>query len=166
MLTSLHVTGGQPDADFIYRQRLLDRSLELIQSHPLFGDGLAMQEMEDLRQGQGIIDIVNTYIGVLLFYGLVGLLLFLGFSLSALMGVIRTAKAAMSTDPEWGFLGLNIAACIVGMLFLIADCSMMFGVEKMFYIMVALGAAYVREGRRAALPLVATKSRSNLVQHV
>ena len=95
MLTSLHVTGsGQPDADFIYRQRLLDRSLELVQAHPLFGDQLAIQEMEDLRQGQGIIDIVNTYIGVLLFNGWVGFVLFLGFCLSALAGAFRVGKAS------------------------------------------------------------------------
>jgi O-antigen ligase len=148
MMASLHVTGGQPDADFIYRQRLLDRSLELVQAHPLFGDPLAMQEMEDLRQGQGIIDIVNTYIGVLLFYGWVGLVLFLGFALSALTAVAKAAKAAFSTDPDWALLGFNIAACIVGMLFMIADCSLMFGVEKMFYILVALAAAYVRRAKQ------------------
>jgi hypothetical protein len=152
MMTSLHVIGGQPDADFIYRQRLLDRSLELVQAHPLFGDPLAMQEMEDLRQGQGIIDIVNTYIGVLLFHGWVGLVLFLGFILSALTGVVRTAKVSISTDPDWTLLGFNIAACLVGMLFMIADCSLTFGIEKMFYILVALSAAYVRRGKQA-IPL-------------
>jgi hypothetical protein len=149
MMTSLHVTGGQPDADFIYRQRLLDRSLELVQAHPLFGDPLAVQEMEDLRQGQGIVDIVNTYIGVLLFHGWVGLVLFLGFALSALREVIRVAKAAISTDPNGALLGFNIAACLIGMLFMIADCSLMFGVEKMFYILVALATAYARQGKQA-----------------
>jgi O-antigen ligase len=148
MMTSLHITGGQPDADFIYRQRLLDRSLELVQAHPLFGDPLAMQEMEDLRQGQGIIDIVNTYIGVLLFYGWVGLVLFLGFALTALTAAVRAAKAAISSDPDWALLGFNIVACIVGILFMIADCSLMFGVEKMFYILVALAAAYARRGKQ------------------
>ena len=148
-MTSLHVTGGQPDADFIYRQRLLDRTLELVQAHPLFGDPLEMQEMEDLRQGQGIIDIVNTYVGVLLFFGWVGLVLFLGFVLNALTGAFRAAKAAISTDTDWGLLGFNITACIVGMLFMIADCSLIFGVQKMFYGLVALAAAYARHGKQA-----------------
>lgn len=158
MMASLHVTGGQPDADFIYRQRLLDRSLELVQAHPLFGDPLAMQEMEDLRQGQGIIDIVNTYIGVLLFYGWVGLVLFLGFALTALTAVVRAAKAAISNDPDWALLGFNIAACNVGMLFMIADCSLMFGVEKMFYILAALAAAYVRRGKQLRGDIPAPKA--------
>jgi hypothetical protein len=146
LLTSLHVTGGQPDADFIYRQRLLDRSLELVRAHPFFGDQLAMQEMEDLRQGQGIIDIVNTYIGVLLFHGWVGLALFLGFVLSALTGVFRAAKAAISTDAEWALLGFNISACIIGRLFMIANSSLIVGVEKMLYVLVALATAYARQG--------------------
>jgi O-antigen ligase len=164
IMASLHVTGGQADADFIYRQRLLDRSLELVQAHPLFGDPLAMQEMEDLRQGQGIIDIVNTYIGVLLFHGWVGLILFLGFALSALKGVFGAAKAAISTDPDWALLGFNIAACIVGMLFMIADCSLMFGVEKMLYISVALAAAYARRGKQVTSHVSTTnaKPRSDL----
>jgi hypothetical protein len=149
MMTSLHVTGGQPDADFIYRQRLLDRSLELVQAHPLFGDPLAMQEMEDLRQGQGIIDIVNTYVGVLLFHGWIGLVLFLGFILRALTGVVRAAKAAISTDPDWALLGFNIAACIIGILFMIADCSLTFGIEKMFYVLIALAVAYASQAKQA-----------------
>jgi hypothetical protein len=150
MMTSLHVTGGQPDADFLYRQRLLDRSLELVQAHPLFGDPLAVQEMEALRQGQGIIDIVNTYVGVLLFHGWVGLALFLGFILSGLWGAFKTAKAAISTDVDWALLGFNISACIIGILFMIADCSLIFAVEKMLYILVALAAAYARQGNQAA----------------
>jgi len=148
MMTSLHVMGGQPDADFLYRQRLLDRSLELIWAHPLFGDQLAIQEMEDLRQGQGIIDIVNTYIGVLLFHGWVGLALFLGFVLSALTGVFRVAKAAISTDADWALLGFNISACMIGILFMLADCSLIFGAEKMFYLLIAFAAAYARRGKQ------------------
>ena len=35
--------------------------------------------MEDLRQGEGIIDLVNTYLGVALSYGVIGLFFFLSF---------------------------------------------------------------------------------------
>ena len=150
LVTSLHVTAGEPDADFNYRQRLADRSLELIETHPFFGDQLAIQKMEDLRQGQGIIDIVNTYVGVALFTGGVGLALFLGFILSALAGVLRAARAAIPTDLEQGLLGFNILACIVGTLFMIANSSLIMGVEKMFYILIALAVGYVRQGRPVA----------------
>jgi hypothetical protein len=148
LISSLPFAGGQADPTFVYRQRLFDRSLELIESNPLFGDQLAMLQMEDLRQGQGIIDIVNTYIGVALFSGFVGIALFLGFIFTAAAGVFRTARAAISTDPEWGLLGFNILACILGMLFMLADCSLILGVEKIFYILIGLAAAYARSGTK------------------
>ena len=148
LLNSLPFASGRPDANFVYRQRLLDRSLELIQEHPLFGDQLAIQKMEDLRQGQGIIDIVNTYVGVALFSGWVGLALFLGFILSAAAGAYKTARAAISWDPDWGLLGFNIMACIFGMLFMIADCSLILGVHTTFYVLIALAAAYARQSKQ------------------
>jgi hypothetical protein len=162
LISSLPFTGGQEDPTFLYRQRLLDRSLELIAANPLFGDQLAMLQMEDLRQGQGIIDIVNTYVGVALFSGLVGLGLFLGFVFSAGAGVFRAARTAVSTDPEWGLLGFNILACILGMLFMIADCSLILGVEKTFYVLIGLAAAYARHGtKKAAAPAVPDPPRRN-----
>jgi O-antigen ligase len=148
MLNSLSFSGSQTDSSVTYRQRLFDRSLELIEEHPLFGDQLAMQEMEDLRQGQGIIDVVNTYIGVALFSGLVGLALFLGFILSAAVNLYRAAKSAATQDPDFGSLGLNLLACIIGLLFMIADCSLIYGVEKIFYILGALAVAFAGEARR------------------
>jgi hypothetical protein len=158
LLGSLPFTGAQADANFVYRQRLLDRSLQLIQAHPLFGDQLAVQKMEDLRQGQGIIDIVNTYVGVALFNGWVGLALFLGFILSAAAGVLRAAKASIATDQDWGLLGFNILACIAGVLFMIAGCSLIMGVQKMFYILIALAAGYVRQSKQMTSHLTAPES--------
>ena len=152
LTSSLPFTGAQTDANFTYRQRLLDRTLELIQEHPLFGDQLAVQKMEDLRQGQGIIDIVNTYVGVALFSGCVGLSLFLGFILSASAGVYRAAKATISAEPDWGLLGFNILACIFGLLFMLADCSLIQGVEKIFFILIALASGYARQSRHMPHP--------------
>jgi hypothetical protein len=148
IVSSLTVTGGPPDSSFLYRQRLFDRSLALMEANPIFGDQLAMLQMEDLRQGQGIIDIVNTYIGVALFSGFVGLAFFLGFIFTASTGVFRIAKANIFSDPEWGLLGFNILACILGMLFMIADCSLILGVEKTFFVLIALAAAYARQGAK------------------
>jgi hypothetical protein len=145
LIHSLPFAGGQESENFIYRQRLAERSIELIEEHPLFGDQLAMQKMEDLRQGLGIIDIVNTYVGVALFNGLVGLGLFLGLISSAAMGAFRAAKAIVHTDLERGLLGFNLLACLFGVSFMIADCSLMYGVEKMLFVLIALAVAYSRQ---------------------
>jgi hypothetical protein len=63
--------------------------------------------------------------------------------------VFRAARATISADPEWGLLGFNILACLVGMLFMMADCSLIMGVEKTFYVLIALAAAYARQGAQS-----------------
>lgn len=63
-----------------YRKLLFRRGMEEIHKHPLLGQSMktALSHLEDLRQGEGIIDIVNGYInyGLTLGYpGMIGLLL-------------------------------------------------------------------------------------------
>jgi O-antigen ligase len=72
------VSGGDKTADFnvAYREELLRTSIALIKQSPWFGVPNYMQEMESLRQGEGIIDLVNTYLVVTLNVGLVGLAMF------------------------------------------------------------------------------------------
>jgi len=143
--------GGSVDSEnFIYRQRLADRTWELIKEHPFFGDQLAYLKMEDLRQGQGIIDVVNTYADAALFSGLIGLSLFLGFILIGLFKVYRQAKEIMPLNPDFGLLGISLVSCILGTLLMIENVSFMLGYQKLFYVLAGLAAAYVRYGRSSA----------------
>jgi O-antigen ligase len=125
-----------------YREQLLDRSLELIKARPILGDQLAYSKMEDLRQGQGIIDVVNTYIEVTLFYGLTGLTFFLTFILSALRKAYRTGRLIAKTDPDGALLGANLAAAILAILLLFADGSLGSGSERIFFVVIGLATAY------------------------
>jgi hypothetical protein len=63
-----------------YRSKLIDVSLMVIERNPFFGSPyfLYEPEMEQLVQGQGIIDVVNTYVAIALEVGVVSLLIFLG----------------------------------------------------------------------------------------
>ena len=65
---------------FDYRAELLRTSLVQIADRPLFGsaDFLETQRFAHLVQGQGIIDLVNAYLQITLYYGLVGLGLYVG----------------------------------------------------------------------------------------
>jgi O-antigen ligase len=144
-----HSVDSQAAETVVYRRQLAARSFELIQEHPFFGDQLALLRMEDLRQGQGIIDLVNTYLEITLFYGTVGLLLFLYPVLAALFGAYRIATITIRTDHEYARLGAILVACIVGTLFMIATCSFQFGYAKMFYVLAAFAVAYVHLGRQA-----------------
>lgn len=133
-----------------YRERLAQRSMQIIEAHPLLGDQNAYTELSDLRQGQGIIDFVNTYAYVAVFYGLVGLFFFSGFILIALARVYRTIKAVRG-DVELVHLGSSLAAMIVGTLIMLASCSFVYGYGQMFYLLAGLGAAYARLAQTEAV---------------
>lgn len=144
VISVLPFMGGSVDSgSVIYRQRLAERSWELITQRPFFGDQLAFQKMEDLRQGQGIIDFVNTYAGIALYYGLIGLFLFVMFIIIALVQTRKLAKRTARSDPDLALLGVDLAACIVGTLVMIAGCSLVFAYGKMVYVLTGLAAAYV-----------------------
>ena len=148
ILRSIPLLGQSTDkASFDYRQRLAERSWELIQLHPFLGDPLAMTKMEDLRQGEGIIDIVNTYAGVTLFYGSIGLVLFLAVNLLGVLKTYRASKEAARPDTDYALLGVSLFACVAGTLFIISSVSLIYGYEKMFYILAGLTAAYAYVGK-------------------
>lgn len=144
---------GKPQslANVDYRERLAQRSMEMIEAHPFFGDQNAYTKLSDLRQGQGIIDFVNTYAYVAVFYGLVGLFCFAGFILIGLLRVYRTIKAVRH-DVELAHLGSSLAASILGTLIMLASCSFIYGYSQMFYLLAGLGAAYVRLAQTEAVP--------------
>lgn len=134
--------GGKVGAGSLtYREILAARCWQLILAHPWFGDQLAYQHMQDLRQGQGIIDIVNTYLYVTLFYGFIGITLFVGFILVALRKALRARAAWRPQDPAAAFIASSVAACIVGTLFMLLDCSFILGYVPVFYTLGGLASA-------------------------
>lgn len=112
---------GTSDQDSIdYRQQLYDVSMQLIWQNPFFGDPFVTNNMESMRQGQGIIDIVNGYLFTALFQGLVGLSLQMGALLIALWLAAKATWFARSRDPDTALLGAGLLAVFIGSLFLIA----------------------------------------------
>jgi len=113
-------TAGQDSIE--QRQRLAETSWRLIQENPLFGNPFVLLQMEELRLGQnGIIDLVNAYAQVALFYGLVGLALFVAVYIGALVksyATLKLARAAGDLDLIW--MGASLIACMVSSLFLMA----------------------------------------------
>jgi O-antigen ligase len=60
-----------------YRVRLFHRGIEEVAKSPILGESSAVVSvnMQDLRQGEGLIDFVNTYLYMAIFAGIVGLTL-------------------------------------------------------------------------------------------
>jgi hypothetical protein len=149
VLRVLPIFGGSVDAGSItYRQMLAARSWQLIMASPFFGDQLAFFKMEDLRQGEGIIDLVNTYAAVALFHGFIGLALFVGFILIPLNRARLVIRANARTDADMSRLGAALGACILSTLVMLATCSFILSLEKMYYVLGGLTAAYAYLGRR------------------
>ena len=102
--------------------------------------------MEELRQGQGIIDLMNSYAWAALTYGLVGLVLFIGFLLYGVWKVLKVVKSLPIRDCAGALLGANLVACMVGTLLMMATGSFGTSLVAMFYITGGFAAAYLQKG--------------------
>ena len=130
---------GKADQDTVeYRQQIAEVSWRLIQQNPFFGDPFALRNMQELRQGQGIVDIMNGYANVAVFSGGVGFVLFVGVFVIAL---IRTFHAMVQTrreDPDLSALGATLIATLLATLFFIGTAA----VDGPVYWLTGLMAAY------------------------
>jgi O-antigen ligase len=63
-----------------YRDQLGDLGWAIVRQHPAIGQSatVVQVQMASLRQGEGIVDFVNGYLGIALLSGLIGLGLFVG----------------------------------------------------------------------------------------
>ena len=148
IVSVLPFLGGNVDNfNVMYRQHLWERSWQIIQESPIWGDPSAMLKMQDLRQGQGIIDLVNSYVEVLLGSGFMGLSVFLAFILIPLFKTWSASRKYMRVDLDFGLLGASLVSCLVGTLLLIENGSFVGVSERMFYIIASLTMAYVYLGQ-------------------
>jgi O-antigen ligase len=129
-----------------YRESLLENATIVIKRNPWFGsvDYLTAPEMQRMRQGEGIIDIVNTYIGIALEYGLVGLGLFVGFFVLILNGIYKAMRESRSRDDEMYRLGRALLAALVGILVTIFTVSSITIIPIVYWSVAGLGVAYTQ----------------------
>ncbi|MGZ8983193.1 MAG: O-antigen ligase family protein [Methylotenera sp.] len=100
-----------------YREKLYEDSMKVIVKNPIFGvfDARNEPEMQELVQGEGIIDIVNTYLGVALGQGLIGLALFVGF-FSLVLWTTYKAMKRYSKKSEEHMCGRSLISSLIGIL--------------------------------------------------
>lgn len=142
--------GSVETETFTYREQLLDNSLIVIGNSPWFGSAnyLNTPELESLRQGLGIIDIVNTYLQVALESGYVGLSLFCGVFALVLFGIYRAMKILPEQDVEMYRLGQALLATLLGTLLMIANVSKITFVPTVYWSVAGLGVAYAEMVRK------------------
>jgi len=111
---------GSTSSDTVsYRELLLKVSLEQIRDFPLFGSTyyLAAPRMQVLIQGEGIIDIVNTYLEIALQFGYLGLLLFLIIGLGIPLKLFSYRKKVNASTASIGnvlFMMLIAILVVIG----------------------------------------------------
>ena len=136
---------GTVDAGNVeYRQAVNDRSWMIIQQNPLFGSPYFGNYMEDLRNGQGILDLLNAYLSIGMAYGMVTLAVFLLFLASVAYRCLKVARMNATTDPDTSKLGAALLASFLGMLVIIYTVNNYLSVPYIYFGLAALMVAYSR----------------------
>ncbi len=153
----------QDDFNRIYRQRLLQISLNVIEAYPFFGSFhfRELPVMQSLIQGQGIIDIVNAYLMVALTYGLVGLSFYLGMFLCALRAVWVGYRACPVGD-ELHTLGRALLAVLLGVMLTISGVGGSFSISTINMLVIGLCLSYADLVGRAQLSALSAQQEQPL----
>jgi hypothetical protein len=133
-----------------YRSRLIDISAIIVARNPLFGSARYVEEpeMQELVQGQGIVDIVNSYIAVALEFGLVGAGLFVGFFLSIGLGLYR---ACFRTEGSDAILMRALTATLASMLLTIGTVSSVATIPYIYWSFAGVCVAALRLGQTSTV---------------
>jgi O-antigen ligase len=144
--------GDVDESNVSYRQRILDVSWMVILENPFFGTPYFLSNplMEQLRQGQGIIDLVNSYIVVALFTGLVGLFMFMGVFGASVLPLLNAVRRAGKLSPQTEAIGRSLLAVLLGVMFMIATVSSILSVPTIYWSLCALALAYTRLTKEAS----------------
>lgn len=124
-----------------YRQQLFETSFQIILDNPFFGSTDYLLHMEELRQGQGIIDLVNTYLIVGLNTGFVGLGLYVLFFVTILLAAFKRLKQE-PLGVELHSVGQALVAALVGSLAIIATVSPIYHVPFLLWSLTAMCLAF------------------------
>jgi O-antigen ligase len=138
---------GTVDAENVeYRRRLIEQALIVIGNHPLFGtpDAIHTPEMQQMQQAGWIIDIVNSYVQQALEKGLVGLSLFVGLFLSAIVYVRAGMRHIHNKESDYYRLAQSLLATLVAILVTIGTVSSIGVIPTIYWAVAGMGVAYAR----------------------
>lgn len=154
-LDYLPFVGTNNSESIVYRQQLIDVSIQIIKLNPILGsfDYIRNPLMQQMIQGEGIIDIVNTYIGIALTYGLLGLTTFVGIFISCAVIAWKSSRLTVEAG-ELNNIGRSLLAALAAILISIATCSSVAYVALLYWIVAGFCVGYAH--------LVATSEEKNL----
>ena len=137
--------GESSTGSISYRQQLLEQSWVVIQRQPFLGSNTYMEtpEMQTLIQGQGIIDVVNSYVRIALDSGLLGVTAFILIFFSLTYKLYKVRKKLINDSSELYNYANALIATVIAMLFIIATVSSIDIIEHLYWIMAGLMSSYI-----------------------
>ena len=136
---------GKTDTENVdYRVKLLDNAYIVFNRYPFFGSTKYRDELADLGmlQGEGIVDVVNTYLDVVLEYGLIGLILYISFFSIVLTSIYKGIKKADDKRSELHLVGRVLLATLVAILLTITTVSSILIIPVVYWAFAGLGIAF------------------------
>lgn len=132
-----------------YRDKLIDNTLVVINRNPWFGsvDFAYAPEMRAMIQGEGIIDVVNTYLLMALRIGYVGTGLFVGFFAMVAWNIFSGFRQLHSKEDELRILGRALLAALFAVLIIIFTTSPITVIPVVYWSLAGLGVAYANMAR-------------------
>jgi len=129
-----------------YREQLITNSMIVIQRSPWFGsvDYMRTPEMQAMMQGEHIIDVVNTYVGIALDTGFIGLGLFVAFFALTLSGIYRAMRSTSDRNSEEYLLGRALLVTTLAILVTISTVSSITIIPIVYWSVAGLGVAYAQ----------------------
>lgn len=146
ILALLPFVGTSEATTVVYRQQLVEVSWNVLMMNPFFGSPYYMADptMQQLRQGEGIIDMVNSYLGVALASGFVGLALFAGAFMSNLVGLANRLRRHHDKRSDDFAVGRALLATLAGIVLIIGTTSSINAIPVVYWCVVGMCAAYLR----------------------
>ncbi len=138
--------GSAEKGNVEYRQQLFHNSMIVIGRNPLFGSSnyIEAPEMQEMIQGQGIIDIVNSYLRIALETGYVGLCLFVAIFISTIFRIRSVMKLCKDKRHPEHILGRSLVAIVFSIMIMLATVSTIGTVSNIYWAILGVGIAYSR----------------------
>ena len=146
LIEFLPFVGSVDVGNVTYRQLLFENSIIVIERNPWFGsvDYLMAPEMQQLITGQQMVDFVNTYVGIALNTGLVGLSLFVSFFAAILVGLRRLLKLRTDKSIDFSVYARVSIATLMAILVMIATTSSVSFIPYVYWSFAGLCVALIR----------------------
>lgn len=144
IINLLPFIGTTENENVDYRVKLLDNAAIVFKRYPIFGSVKYRGELAklDMVQGEGIVDVVNSYLDVVLGYGLVGLILFIGFFWLVLLSIYKKLKRISDKKSQPYLIGRTLFSIQIGILVTIFTVSSILSIPIIYWAIAGLGVAY------------------------